>query len=151
MTIFDFRCDRCGAGLAGLQGVGPTADSPRAGIRFRYHPGDPALGDDGGLMCPPCWSEASSGLADPDPQRCAACGADLRGRPALQLSQMDQLRAWALCTGDALDWLNRLRTVDPKLDPATFVLPAVPDGMPADEPEPGWVSVELTKRERPGA
>src|ERR1044072_8234946 len=50
MTVFDVRCDRCGAELA----------SPDGAIRFLYHPGDLVLKDDSGLLCRSCWRAALS-------------------------------------------------------------------------------------------
>jgi hypothetical protein len=50
--------------------------------------------------------------------------------PFLVVSGGGDLAGWQLCTAHALDFLNSLRTVEPKLDPATFRLPVVPTGTP---------------------
>jgi hypothetical protein len=61
-----------------------------------------------------------------DPGRCSRCGTDLRTVPALVVGAAGDLAGWLLCATDGADFLNSLRTVEPKLDPASFVLPVVP-------------------------
>jgi len=107
-------------------------------VRFRYHPGAPELGDDAGLLCEACWNESAESFGTPVPGRCARCGVDLRAAPVLVVSGGGDLAGWLLCTAHALDFLNSLRTVEPKLDPATFRLPVAPTATPVrlrDRPE----------------
>lgn len=123
MTIYDLRCDRCGVVLVGpAMTVTPTGHH---GVRFRYHPGAPELGDDAGLLCETCWQDCETWLGASATGSCSRCGADLRSTPALTVSAGGDLTGWLLCTTHACELLNSLRTVDPKLDPATFRLPSV--------------------------
>jgi hypothetical protein len=132
MTINDLRCDVCGRMVTGLSGaaVGPSAPAvgsswpgSRDGVRFVYHPGRPELRDASGLACVLCWEEAVRPLGDPVADRCAACGTAVTRLGSLHLRRYDNPRAWRLCPPHAADFLNRLRTVEPKLDPATFRFP----------------------------
>lgn len=130
MTVSDLRCDVCGTLLGGLSGwPGPAGSPPSpaaAGIRFVYHPGAPELRDDSGLMCEPCWEHATRDLNAAAPARCARCGTAVARRQSLHLRRFDDPEAWRLCAPDAAGFLNSLRTVTPKLDPATFRLPEPP-------------------------
>ncbi len=121
MTIYDLRCDRCAAPLSGP--VGSDASGLNLAVRFRYHPGRADLGDDAGLLCQPCWSDVVASFGAPRPRECARCAADLRNAPTLYVNQAGELRGWRLCSDHALEFLNSLRTVAPKLDPSTFALP----------------------------
>lgn len=116
MTIHDLRCDVCGGFLAG----------PAAGIRFVFHPGVPELRDDSGLTCAACWQRLTGGLTPAATGQCAACGGPARRGQSLHLRPFTEPGSWRLCATDAVGFLNSLRTVDPKLDPATFRFPAVP-------------------------
>lgn len=122
MTVADLRCDRCGAPLAGPEGI--EGASGRLGVRFTYHPGAPALKDDSGLVCRECWREVVEWLGAPAgaTERCVRCGDALHdGR--LVLVRPGELLAWFLCRNDAVELLNGLRTVEPKLDAETFRFP----------------------------
>lgn len=124
MTIYDLRCDRCDLAL-----VGPATASTRDGrhgVRFRYHPGTADLGDDAGLLCETCWRHCEAWLGTRTLAACSRCGADLRGAPMLVVTAVGDLAGWLLCAPDACEFLNSLRTVEPKLDPATFRLPTGP-------------------------
>lgn len=123
MTIFDLLCDRCGIQLVGPASVLGSATS-RRGIRFVYHPGDPTHADGSSLVCRSCWATMAAWLGDrsPDP-RCSVCATAV---DASLFVEHDDRGAWRLCTDHAVEFLNGLRTVEPKLDPATFVLPAFP-------------------------
>jgi hypothetical protein len=143
MTINDLCCDVCGRLLAGLAARPTPPASPaqapqgsageaghldgagdhRDGVRFVYHPGKPELRDASGLACQACWDDAVRLLADPGPGRCAACAAPVSRLGSLHLRRYDDPQAWRLCAPHAVDFLNRLRTVQPKLDPATFRFP----------------------------
>lgn len=130
VTIYDLRCDRCDNVL-----VGPAAPTPaagRRGVRFRYHPASPVLGDDAGLLCEACWNDSTTWFGAQVIGRCSRCGVDLRTAPVLVVAETGDLAGWLLCTTHALEFLNSLRTVEPKLDPATFRLPmaAAPPGSP---------------------
>jgi hypothetical protein len=125
MTIRDMRCDICGVRLSGLyDGVGGQA--PTAGTRFSYHPGDPAMRDDSGVLCTPCWLGWTGAWGDPEPRTCATCGTPVPRRASLFVRRWDQQQSWQLCTPHAADLLNTLRTVEPKFDRATFRLPLDP-------------------------
>ena len=115
MTVSDLSCDICGRYLPG----------PSSGVRFVYHPGVPELRDDSGLACAACWDGVTRGLDPAAPAgRCAACGDLAARRQSLHLRRFDDPRSWRLCRGHAVAFLNSLRTVEPKLDPATFRFPA---------------------------
>lgn len=140
MTIYDLRCDRCGISLIGLAGGGAPTNEPadacsmsvgrseqppagQRGVRFRYHPPDRSLGDDAGLVCMACW-ERLTGRWSVSPLQCAACGVDLADAPCVSVLPYGELLAWRLCRLDAVTFLNQLRTVEPKLDQDTFVIPS---------------------------
>lgn len=128
MTIADLRCDGCGRPLAGLASDDDAA-SATTGLRFVYHPGRADLRDDSGLLCGRCWTETVAWLgteARLGPASCPRCDAPPGDEPRLHVSVLHDLRAWQLCRRDAASFLNRLRTVEPKLDPETFVLPGPP-------------------------
>lgn len=127
MSIIDLRCDLCGTILTG----------PAAGVRFVYHPGVPELRDDSGLACLACWDGAMAGLDVTATARCAACGEPVARQQSLHVRRFDLPDSWRLCAGHAVDFLNSLRTVQPKLDLATFRFPA--DGR-ADTGEPSPAS-----------
>ncbi len=115
MTIHDLRCDVCGR----------VIPLPADGVRFSYHPGRADLRDDSGLACAQCWAEAVRDLGEPGGRAaCAACGAATSRSASLHLRRPGQPSSWRLCAADAVAFLNRLRTVEPKLDPATFRFPA---------------------------
>lgn len=120
MTVSDQRCDRCGRAL-----VGPPADGipeDRDAHRFLYHPGDFALRDDSGLLCRGCLEAWSGELGAAVKARCAICAETLTHEGGLYLYLGGSDKPWRLCAPHAADQLNTLRTVEPKLDPATFTL-----------------------------
>jgi hypothetical protein len=121
MTTSNSRCDVCNALLPGL--MAGLRDSRAAGIRFSYHPGDPGMRDDSGVVCSTCWSTWVGPLGEPRARVCAVCGTPVTRKTSLHLSRVDTRETWQLCTPHAADLLNRLRTVEPKFDPATFELP----------------------------
>ncbi len=141
MTINDLCCDVCGRFLTGLSRAGgrgapgpdgrPGLHSRSApddmpgpgGVRFAYHPGKPELRDASGLACESCWADAVRPFGDPVSGHCAACGTPVSRLGSLHLRRSGEPRAWRLCAPHAVDFLNRLRTVQPKLDPATFRFP----------------------------
>lgn len=152
MTIFDLRCDRCAAPLIGLAGWRESAGASGAheGVRFEYDPGHPAMADNSGLLCVACWSAATTALGRPGGLRCAECGVELAGQPLLRVGRHGSLDRWHLCREHAVRWLNHLRTVEPKLDLATFVLPE-PEPAPAlDDRAGAWVQVRLRGPEGAG-
>lgn len=110
MTVFDLRCDACGAFVAG----------PDEGVRFLYHPGDFFLKDDSGLLCGACWAATAGKLGEPAKGRCAVCGLPLEHARSLHVHRAGDHASWQLCRAHAAELLNGLRTVDPKLDPATL-------------------------------
>lgn len=133
MTVWDLHCDLCGA----LVPAPPAAaDSEVSGVRFVYHPGSPALRDDSGLACRSCWSQMLP-TGPVDPGRCAVCQAPVTRVSSLHVRPFDAPEAtWRLCEPHAAEFLNRLLTVEPKFDPATFRLPLhEADGQPLVEPD----------------
>lgn len=118
LTIHDLRCDVCGCFLSG----------PAAGVRFVYHPGLPELRDDSGLACTDCWGTLTRALDATATRRCAACTEPVPRRQSLHVREFSQPRPWRLCARHAVGFLNSLRTVEPKLDPATFRFPGPPEG-----------------------
>jgi hypothetical protein len=115
VTIYDLSCDVCGRPQAG----------PGAGVRFVYHPGVPELRDDAGLICHSCWAALTGRFGETGvPGRCAACGQPVTRRQSLHLRRFDDPRSWRLCAGHGVGFLNSLRTVQPKIDPAAFCFPA---------------------------
>ena len=116
MTVFDLRCDRCGALL-----VGPDEDgrSPgQFGVRFLYHPGDFLLKDDSGLACRTCWSATRAWLGEQGKGRCSVCAVPVEHARSLHVHRAGDPASWQLCRMHAAEFLNDLRTVEPKLDPA---------------------------------
>jgi hypothetical protein len=113
VTVYDLACDRCGTYLA----------RPQEAIRFLYHPGDLALKDDSGLLCRSCWTGLQAWLGERGVEnRCARCGQAVEHPVSLHIQRSGDPDGWQLCRLDAVDFLNRLRTVEPKLDPETFTL-----------------------------
>lgn len=120
MTIFDLRCDRCGITLVGLAPSDGQA-SERRGVRFSYHPGRAELADNSSLVCSGCWSAISDWLGEqPDEAACTICSVSAE---SCLFIHSGGLTVWRLCPEHAVEFLNTLRTVEPKLDPGTFVLP----------------------------
>lgn len=121
MTIFDMCCDRCGTLL-----VGPTEGEETAGpfgVRFLYHPGDFFHKDDSGMLCGRCWSATMAWLGAERPEGCCAvCQVAVEHARSLHLHRSNDPYGWQLCKLHAVEFLNGLRTVDPKLDLDTFTL-----------------------------
>lgn len=117
LTIHDLRCDVCGCFLSG----------PAAGVRFVYHPGVPELRDDSGVACAACWDTLTRALDLTATGRCAACAEPVARGQSLHVRRFSQPGSWRLCARDAVGFLNSLRTVEPKLDPAAFRFPGTPE------------------------
>lgn len=121
MTVSDLCCDRCGRAV-----LGPADDAAPAahlGVRFLYHPGDFFLKDDAGMLCGRCWTGLVAWLGDDRAEgRCAVCAAAVEHTASLHLHRSNDPYGWQLCKQHAVGFLNGLRTVEPKLDPATFTL-----------------------------
>jgi hypothetical protein len=121
MTMSDLRCDHCGRSLVGPAG-GTVGVGDHLGVRFAYHPGDRALLDSTGLLCVTCWDETETWLGPADrAPRCARCAAGLDR--SLFVERVGEPVPWRLCDEHTVAFLNRLRTVEPKLDPQTFRWP----------------------------
>jgi hypothetical protein len=105
----------------------PPEDAVRPGgilaVRFSYHPGDVALQDSGGLACPDCWLAWTAWLGGYEAGRCSVCGAECGRWQAMHLRRVGAEEHWRLCAPHTAEFLNRLRSVEPKLDPASFRLP----------------------------
>jgi hypothetical protein len=115
MTIHDLHCDFCGRLLA----------APGGAVRFGYHPGSAQFRDNSGLGCEQCWAEATGRLdRSATAGCCAACGVAVTRTQSLHLRRLEGGHTWRLCADHAPQFLNLLRTVQPKLDPATFRFPA---------------------------
>ena len=113
MTVFDVHCDRCGTQLA----------SPDAAVAFVYHPGDLVLKDDSGLLCRSCWRAALGWLGvEQQPNVCARCGVAVEYARSLHLQRRGESEGWQLCPEHAVQFLNQLRTVEPKLSVETLAL-----------------------------
>lgn len=130
MTISNLRCDLCDALLPGLipdrpnLPDGPDVRDGRAGgVRFSYHPGDPRMRDDSGVVCTGCWSQLAGWLGEPRERTCAVCSATVARTTSLHLRRVGAQDTWRLCSVHAAEMLNRLSTVEPKFDPETFQLP----------------------------
>ncbi len=118
MTIFDLRCDRCGCVITGPSR--PFEPGSHRGVRLAYHPGDESFTDNSTLVCVSCWSEIVSSMsAHRGNDECAACGISVESSLHIQAGSDH----WQLCTDHAVEFLNTLLTVEPKLDVETFVLP----------------------------
>lgn len=117
LTVHDLRCDVCGCFLSG----------PAAGVRFVYHPGVPELRDDSGVACAACWDTLTRALDLTATGRCAACAEPVARGQSLHVRRFSQPGSWRLCARDAVGFLNSLRTVEPKLDPAAFRFPGTPE------------------------
>lgn len=129
MTITDLRCDHCECGLP-LPPELAVSGGGQASVRFSYHPGNPHLRDNSGLLCLACWDELATGWDDPAVvDRCAKCGTGASRFTSLHLRASARSGEVQLCGRDAVEFLNALRTVDPKLDPETF-------RFPGDQPPP---------------
>lgn len=129
MTITDLHCDRCSAPLTGpeeLRGAGG-----RLGVRFVYHPDVAALKDDSGLMCEACWATTTEWLGTPNADTCSRCSTGF-DEGKLVVVRLGELVAWQLCRAHGIEFLNALRTVEPKLDAATFAFPRSFDERPID-------------------
>lgn len=125
MTITDLRCDRCGIFLSGQGGPAPASEGPVDDpVRFVYHPGRPQLRDTSGLMCAACWAATESWLDGARrPQQCSVCGQRVQREQSLHVHRFNDAQTWRLCRSHAVEFFNRLRTVDPKLDATTFRFP----------------------------
>lgn len=123
MTISDLRCDVCAGFVGGPGGAADTAS--HGGVRFAYHPGRPELRDTSGLLCGRCWSDVRRWLGNDrhTPRSCAVCEKPVTRHRSLHLHRFGDARTWRLCPSHAVEFLNRLRTVEPKLDPVTFRFP----------------------------
>ena len=81
MTIFDLCCDRCGRAITGPAG-GLLDSRDDRGVRFAYHPGDPAFADNSSLVCAACWSDIRSTLkTPPSTTHCAVCDTAVESTP----------------------------------------------------------------------
>lgn len=113
MTVFDVRCDRCGKELA----------HPSDAIRFLYHPGDLLMKDDSGLLCRACWRGALTWLGIEQQENvCARCGIPVEHSRSVHLQRSGESEGWQLCREHAVEFLNHLRTVEPKLSVETLSL-----------------------------
>lgn len=114
MTVFDLSCDACGAAV-------PRPDD---GTRFLYHPGDFFLKDDSGLLCSACWSRTEAWLGERATGRCSVCGEAVEHARSLHVHPAGDPASWQLCRDHAAAFLNGLRTVEPKLEPAGMTFAA---------------------------
>ncbi len=121
MTISNLRCDVCDVLLAGL--IDDASEDVTRGVRFSYHPGDPNMRDESGLLCGTCWAAWTDRFGEPAARICAMCRTPVSRTTSLHVRRVDTRETWQLCTPHAAELLNRLSTVQPKLDPKTFQLP----------------------------
>lgn len=120
VTVADLHCDLCGSFLSGP----PTgqAGPGRGAVRFLYHPGNFLLKDDSGLMCQQCWEQTTEELGERKLGHCCICGIEVEHARSVHLHESGDPMPWQLCALHGVELLNRLRTVQPKLDPETFKL-----------------------------
>lgn len=121
MSVTDLKCDRCGRFLTGPGAPDGSATSLGA-VRFLYHPGRFLLKDDSGLMCDACWDALVDELGPRVADVCCRCGAKVESTRSLHLHESGDPEPWQFCARHGAEFLNTLRTVDPKLDPETFTL-----------------------------
>ncbi len=115
MSVHDLRCDRCGSAIGG----------PDQGVRFLYHPGDFLLKDDSGLLCLSCWQATTSWLGGQGAKNhCSVCALAVEHRSSLHIHRAGDPASWQLCRVHAVEFLNGLRTVEPKLELESFTLAA---------------------------
>lgn len=134
MTLTDMRCDRCGRAVAGPCPPGSVLDD--GGVRFGYHPGDPRMRDDSGVLCGRCWTQWTAGWGAPRARVCAGCDEPVTRRASLHLRRTDAVGAgWQLCAAHAVAALNELRTVIDKIDPARFRFPLDDDTSDDEAPD----------------
>jgi hypothetical protein len=113
MTVFDIRCDRCGKALT----------SPNDAIRFLYHPGDLALKDDSNLLCRSCWRAALAWIGVEQRENvCGRCGIAVEHARSVHVQRSGESEGWQLCPEHSVEFLNQLRTVEPKLSVETLSL-----------------------------
>lgn len=115
MTVFDLRCDRCGTFLAGPNEDEDGGSRGPFGVRFLYHPGDFLLKDDSGLACGACWSASRAWLGAQAKGRCSVCAVPVEHARSLHVHRAGDPISWQLCRTHAAEFLNGLRTVEPKL------------------------------------
>lgn len=167
MSVTDLRCDRCDRlllgpgdpqigvpGPGGLEMAEPASPAETSAsetaltpVRFVYHPGDYRLRDDSGLLCAQCWTTAVEHMGGETRKAgsCAVCRVVLERGQSLHVLRSGDPVAWELCRVHAVEFLNALHTVEPKLDAATFTFPShspptapesgAPDPTRSDEPE----------------
>ncbi len=124
----DLLCDFCGAQLVGLVGALPGLPGGR-GVRFLYHPGDVRFKDDSGLACEECFAAAVAWLGAEAPlATCSRCSEELGSEGSLYVVPVGESRYWRLCRKDAVSFLNRLITVEPKLTLDSFEFPKPAEG-----------------------
>lgn len=137
MTVTDLSCDRCertlalppgmAGGMAGPSGAERTdAAGPdsQLSVRFSYHPGDPHLRDNSGLLCLACWRALSRDwVGEPAVDRCVRCSVPVTRFTSLHVRSSELAGSVQLCADHALDLLNALVTVEPKLDRRAFRFP----------------------------
>ncbi len=128
MTVNDLCCDRCSKRLFGLADPEePNIEqfSPNLGIRFMYHPGNLELKDDSGTMCHSCWAKTKQELGDPSiSEVCSICQTRLDKTHSFHVVRLGEIKTWRLCNTHAVEFLNKLETVEPKIDPKDFYLPS---------------------------
>lgn len=127
MSVADLLCDICGRGLSGSAIV--EAEGSRAAVRLMLHPGDPLHKDDSVLVCRTCWKEVADGMG-PEciPDKCSVCGDavvyDASLHVLIMTGRMGDVPEWQFCRPDAVGFLNRLRTTEPKLQVSDLALKA---------------------------
>lgn len=95
-------------------------------MRLSYHPGEASLRDDATLVCQACWDRLRARFGPPRHGVCAVCGEQVPWRASLHLRRWEQPEGWQLCRRHTVEWLNTLRTVEPKLDLDGFRFPTAP-------------------------
>ena len=88
----------------------------------RSHPGNPELSDNSSMVCSGCWHSITEWFDDqPSGTVCTICAEPAASCLFIVAGTLDP---WRLCRLHAVEFLNGLRTVEPKLDPETFEFPS---------------------------
>ncbi len=114
--------------------------------------------DDSGLLCQTCWTRTREWLGEERAEgRCGVCGEPVEHRRSLHVHRTGDPAGWQLCPAHAVEFLNRLRTVEPKLEVETFTLAGdwserrrvAVEYLPDTTSRPAAEAVDLTESGRP--
>src|SRR5260370_528470 len=96
---------------------------PRLHLRFLCHPGALLVKAGSGLLCRSCWRAALGWLGvEQQVNVCARCGIPVEHARSVHVQRSGESEGWQLCPEHAVEFLNQLRTVEPKLSVETLSL-----------------------------